>query len=169
GAVVMLILLAAFGVFSPPGNDNTSSSVVSPDNSTLYSPPANQQPTNNGQQATSPTPTHAPTSTHAAPTHAPPPPTHTSKPTHPPTSKPKGPLCGAPSNPWGFNFCGRGHAIYSANLPGSVCAYFDCIPNFPNGVGYMIECNDSTYSMSGGRSGACSHHKGEWREVYSGP
>jgi hypothetical protein len=32
----------------------------------------------------------------------------------------------------------------------------------------MVECNDATYSMSGGISGACSHHGGEDRPVYSG-
>ena len=32
----------------------------------------------------------------------------------------------------------------------------------------MVECNDATYSMSGGISGACSSHGGEDRPVYSG-
>ena len=49
-----------------------------------------------------------------------------------------------------------------------MCSYFTCIPNFSNGHGYMVECKDATYSMSGGIRGACSYHKGEWREVYSG-
>jgi len=48
----------------------------------------------------------------------------------------------------------------------NVCDYFNCIDNFSNGKGYMVECNDGTYSMSGGRSGACSYHKGEERPVY---
>ena len=74
--------------------------------------------------------------------------------------------CGAPSNPWGYNFCGRGSYIYSP-APG-VCSYFSCINNFSNGSGYMTECADSMYSMSGGRRGACSYHGGETQPVYSG-
>ena len=47
--------------------------------------------------------------------------------------------------------CGRGSLVY--NPPTDVCSYFNCIPNFPNGTGYMVECNDGMYSMSGGRPG----------------
>ena len=43
-----------------------------------------------------------------------------------------------------------------------------CIDNFWNGRGYMVECNDSTYSMSGGINDACSYHDGVQRPVYSG-
>jgi len=67
-------------------------------------------------------------------------------------------LCGAPANPYGYNFCGRGGLIY--NPSSDVCVYFDCIPNFDNGTGYMVECHDAMYSMSGGRQGACSYHDG---------
>ncbi len=80
-----------------------------------------------------------------------------SQPRKPPTKSPtKAPpaTCGAPANPFGFTFCG-GSNIYPNNLPSNVCDYFNCIANFWNGVGYMEECQDGTYSMSGGRSGAC--------------
>ncbi|MFL6136555.1 MAG: hypothetical protein ACJ74O_02000 [Frankiaceae bacterium] len=93
----------------------------------------------------------------------------TVKPTPTPTPKPTHAVpstCGAPKNPWGYNFCGSGSLIY--HPAPDVCGYFDCIDYFDNGVGYMIECSDGTYSMSGGRSGRCSHHGGELREVYSG-
>lgn len=113
--------------------------------------------THAAQQTTKPTP--ARTTHSATPTHKP-----TPKPTPKPTTKPKS-LCGAPSNPWGYNFCGGGF-IYSP--PSSICSYFrPCIGNFSNGKGYLVECKDGDYSMSGGRSGACSDHKGEWRPVYS--
>jgi hypothetical protein len=75
-------------------------------------------------------------------------------------------FCGAPSNPYGYNYCGRGSRIYDPKP--DVCAYFDCIDNFWNGVGYMIECNDGMVSMSGGRRGSCSHHGGNKRTVYDG-
>jgi hypothetical protein len=67
----------------------------------------------------------------------------------------------------GYNLCGRGSLIYSPDP--DTCSYFNCIGNFANGRGYMVECVDQTYSMSGGRSGACSYHGGELRPVYSGP
>lgn len=102
---------------------------------------------------------------------APPPPAPTTQAPPPPRPStqappPKPSTCGAPSNPYGYNFCGVGGFVTS---PASgVCDYFDCIDNFWNGRGYMVECNDGTYSMSGGIRGACSYHGGEDRPVYSG-
>ena len=75
--------------------------------------------------------------------------------------------CGAPQNPWGYNFCGRGG--YITNPPSDFCSYFDCIDNFPNGKGYVVQCIDGRFSKSGGRQGACSYHGGEKRPLYSGP
>jgi hypothetical protein len=75
-------------------------------------------------------------------------------------------LCGAPPNPYGYNFCGNGGEV--TRPPSDICTYFSCIDNFGNGKGYMVECNDGTYSMSGGIDGACSDHYGEDRTVYSG-
>jgi hypothetical protein len=116
----------------------------------------------------------APTTPRPKPRIKPPPPapkptpTPTPKPTRKPTPKPVArSTCGAPANPWGYNFCGRGSYLYSPAA--DVCGYFDCIPNFDNGVGYMVQCNDGMYSMSGGRRGACSYHSGEGRAVYGGP
>jgi hypothetical protein len=86
--------------------------------------------------------------------------------TRPPRTTAAPSLCGAPANPYGYNFCGRGGRI--TNPAPDVCAYFDCIPNFENGTGYMVECHDARYSMSGGRQGACSYHRGVWRPVYDG-
>ena len=91
-----------------------------------------------------PTPTATPV---AAPKPLPPPPPST---------------CGAPANPWGYNFCG-GSFIYST--PATFCSYFACIANFPNGSGYVMECSDGTYSRSGGISGSCSHHGGNLRPL----
>jgi len=128
--------------------------------------------------ATSSAPAAVPSTPAATPRPAAPKPVATKRvapaptPTPTPVAKPKPKpvvrsTCGAPSNPWGYNFCGRGSYIYTP--AGAVCDYFACIGNFGNGVGYMVECNDGMYSMSGGRSGACSHHSGEERPVYSGP
>ena len=71
--------------------------------------------------------------------------------------------CGAPPNPWGYNFCG-GTPVYGA--PSSFCDYFDCIASFwVNTKGYVTECEDGTYSHSGGREGVCSYHGGELRPL----
>lgn len=40
------------------------------------------------------------------------------------------------------------------------CDTHDCIPNYPNGNGYTVQCADGSYSQSGGIQGACSHHGG---------
>jgi hypothetical protein len=141
--------------------------------------PPNQppRPSGAGIAATNPTATAAPTETPtptatATPTAAPtPPPTPAATPppaTPPPATPPPPPpptqnLCGAPSNPWGYNFCG-GATI--SNPPSNFCTYFSCIPSFWNGNGYVIECQDTMYSKSGGIRGSCSYHGGDLRALY---
>src|SRR2546421_3877320 len=83
-----------------------------------------------------------------------------------PTQKPVPPVntCGAPANPWGYNFC-SGNVI--SNPPGNFCAYFSCIPSFWNNTnGYVEQCVDGMFSHSGGRSGSCSYHGGNRRPLY---
>ena len=41
------------------------------------------------------------------------------------------------------------------------CSTHDCIDNFDNGTGYIVQCVDGEWSHSGGRPGACSYHGGE--------
>ena len=41
------------------------------------------------------------------------------------------------------------------------CSTHQCIENFPNGNGYIVQCADGEWSHSGGLSGACSDHGGE--------
>jgi hypothetical protein len=110
-----------------------------------------------------PSPTPSPTL--ASPT--PPPPTTQAPPPPPPpaptTTKPKTVnLCGAPANPWNYNFCG-GSTISSP--PEDFCSYFECIDNFWNGRGYVIQCKDNMFSKSGGISGSCSYHSGNRRAL----
>ena len=40
------------------------------------------------------------------------------------------------------------------------CATHECIDNFDEGVGSIVQCADGMWSRSGGRQGACSHHGG---------
>lgn len=61
----------------------------------------------------------------------------------------------APPNPWGYTFDG-GSLIFSP--PSNFCDYFNCIASFWNGTGYVVQCVDGTFSLSGGRSGVCSSH-----------
>lgn len=104
------------------------------------------------------------TTTKAAPpppaptTHAPPPPPPSTQ-----AAPPQPSTCGAPSNPYGYNLCGNGGFVTSP--PSDICRYFGCIDNFWNGRGYMVECRDGEYSMSGGIRGACSYHGGEEQAV----
>lgn len=74
--------------------------------------------------------------------------------------------CGAPANPYGFNYCGVGSLITSP--PPDICRYFSCIGYFRQGNGHMVECEDGTVSMSGGIDGACSDHDGVKQPVYDG-
>jgi hypothetical protein len=74
-------------------------------------------------------------------------------------------LCGAASNPWGYNFCGGGTFITSP--PATFCSYFACIASFSSGRGYVMQCVDSTFSKSGGISGSCSGHGGNSRALKS--
>jgi hypothetical protein len=40
------------------------------------------------------------------------------------------------------------------------CATHDCIDNFEEGNGSIVQCEDGSWSQSGGIQGACSHHGG---------
>ncbi|HWL37647.1 MAG TPA: hypothetical protein VNQ77_15785 [Frankiaceae bacterium] len=72
--------------------------------------------------------------------------------------------CGAPANPWGYNFCGRGSVI--SRPPSAFCDYFDCIASFWESTnGYVMQCDDGMFSHSGGRQGSCSHHGGNDRPL----
>jgi len=81
------------------------------------------------------------------PSFSPPPPTPTAV-----------PLCGAPSNPWGYNFCG-GPLINPA--PSNFCSYFSCVRSFMSNAGDVVECLDGKYS----HRGECFFNRGEWRSL----
>ena len=75
--------------------------------------------------------------------------------------------CGAPSNPWGYNFCDYYSGAYINYPPSNFCSYFACIPSFWQSTnGWVAECIDTKYSHSGGVSGACSSHGGVWRALW---
>jgi hypothetical protein len=76
------------------------------------------------------------------------------------------PTCGAPPNPFGYDFCPPTNLIYKPAA--QFCKYFDCIPGFwINSNGYVVECADKTFSHMGGHLDACLHHSGIRRSLYS--
>lgn len=123
--------------------------VITSPSATAESPSSKPSPSPSPKAAPSPSPSPAAVASAAPPPPPPPPPS----------------TCGAPPNPWGYNFCG-GSLIYSP--PSNFCSYFNCIASFwKSTLGYVDECNDGTYSHSGGRQGACSYHGGEMRPLYA--
>jgi len=167
GLIVLAVIGAAAGLGPPPAHTTpspvaqlvtASPTPVKKNNPPLASPVASAQPTRSLGPSPSPSQaaSHAPSPAAASPT----PPPAPAPPAPPPPS-----TCGAPANPWGYNFCG-GSLIYSP--PSNFCSYFSCIPSFwKSTLGYVDECKDGTYSHSGGRQGACSYHGGEMRPLYS--
>lgn len=135
---------------------------------------------------TTPTATPTPTPT-ATPTPTPPPPpspTPTPRPTvkavasapvqatkapTPPPPPPAFNYCGAPANPWHYNFCG-GSNVYNPPNP-AFCNYFGCIASFWNedipNDGYVVQCVDGAFSLSGGERGSCSYHGGVSQPLYA--
>jgi hypothetical protein len=51
---------------------------------------------------------------------------------------------------------GPGSTSHAADA--EFCTTHTCIPNFPNGSGYVVQCADGEWSHSGGLPGACSYH-----------
>jgi hypothetical protein len=161
-----LATLVLIALVVPSGSSTTSP--PSEDGAIVGTPPqpATTRPTTEPSSASGSAPTSAPSVSTRQPTVTPtrravasPKP---SRVTSAPTVKTVQ-LCGAPQNPYGYNFCG---GLYIRDPKPDTCDYFDCIANFGNGIGYMIQCQDGTFSMSGGRQGSCSHHGGNRRPVY---
>jgi len=176
GLTILAVIAAAAGLGPPP-----SPSTARPVAQMVASPTPTKQalPTYKAPLATaspsesaspSPTPSSSPSPSPSAsaaadvtPSSAPPPPPPSAPP--PPPPPPPQNTCGAPANPWGYNFCG-GKLIYSP--PSNFCSYFNCIASFWKSTnGYVDQCKDGTYSHSGGVQGACSYHGGELRPLYS--
>lgn len=70
--------------------------------------------------------------------------------------------CGAPPNKWYFTFCG-GPPV--TNAPYDFCHTFPCVDRFFSGTGYVVQCKDGLYSLTGGTPDACSGHGGVWRTL----
>jgi hypothetical protein len=67
-------------------------------------------------------------------------------------------------NPWGYNWnCCR----FIRDPPSAFCSYFKCVPNFSSGTGWVIQCEDRTFSQSGTEfnRGSCSQRDGVYRPL----
>ena len=167
-----IALSAAF----PPPSPSASVALASPNSSRSPKIPdtgsASTSPTTVSSPSATPSPTPHPTPT---PPPSPSPVVSTPSPSPQPASPPPPPpspvasTCGAPSNPWGYNFCGRGG--YITDPPADFCTYFaPCVSTFWTAIsGYVVQCASGSWSHSGGVSGACSHNGGVARVLYSGP
>ncbi|NYF57160.1 hypothetical protein [Micromonospora purpureochromogenes] len=71
--------------------------------------------------------------------------------------------CGAPANPYGYNYCG---GSYIDDPAADVCDWFDCVDTFWNGKGYLVQCEDGLVSMTGVPGGPCADHGGTRRPGY---
>jgi hypothetical protein len=162
-ALLWLVLFAVVGASNQNGSPATAQAPT---------PTAETAPLTPSTAAT-PTPTPAPTPTPRPNATAIPHPATAPavQPTRAPTSPPQPAFsyCGAPANPWHYNFCG-GSVINPP--PSNFCSYFNCIASFwtedhPND-GYVIQCVDGRFSDSGGEAGSpCSSHGGPSRTLYS--
>jgi hypothetical protein len=157
GGLVLLVLVAF--VATQPTTPNTGGQQQQALNTASPSQTATPAPL--PALASTPSPSHNPSPSPIASPRSTPRPSPTPRPPPPPP-----PTCGAPANPFGYDFCPPATLIY--NPPSDFCTFFNCIPSFWNStLGYVDECVDGTYSHSGGRRGACSSHRGELRPLYS--
>ncbi len=154
---------------SSPAASGGSTSQATPTDRTTTAPllrtPTQQTTPTTSVATPSPIPDQVPT---PRPTATPVPAVPQSTPTRAPTQPPAStrPPTGVNGNPWGYNFT-PGTLI--TNPPADFCSgqYFSCIPSFANGIGYVVECMDTLYSKSGGRSGSCSKHGGNKAILYA--
>jgi PASTA domain-containing protein len=71
-------------------------------------------------------------------------------------------------NPWAFSLA-CGSFIY--HPPADFCDFLTevtgayCVGDFYNAAGYVMQCRDGNFSKSGGKSGSCSSHDGNWRPL----
>ncbi len=72
--------------------------------------------------------------------------------------------CGAPANPYGYDFCGGQRIRVPAR---GVCDWFDCVPGFWAGRGWLVQCRDGTVSLTGGQRDSCAGHQGFRRTLWT--
>ncbi len=160
--LVIAMLVTASAASPPPGTSNAGVGAGPTSPSPIAAAVAN---------SSSPTASSGVASAPSSPTQSPIP-TPKQSPVQAPSQAPSPPpvafdFCGAPANPWHYNFCASDIGKYVTSPPSGFCSYFSCISSFWQGSGWVAECSDGAYSLSGGRSGACSHHGGVLRPLWA--
>lgn len=162
---ILLISCCAFGALNSNASTTDTTSQQANDGGSSTSPGVIVTSATDTPQAQSPTATHTAVDATPKPGSTPAP-VATQPVSHPPTATPK-PAPKYPAingNPYDYTFTNTGHLAYSP--PADICNWFNCIASFWNGTGFMNECVDGTYSLSGGHQGDCSKHGNELRPVY---
>ncbi|SCL59968.1 hypothetical protein [Micromonospora chersina] len=72
--------------------------------------------------------------------------------------------CGAPANPYGYDFCG-GQRIRKPAA--GICDWFECAPGFWSGRGWLVQCRDGAVSLTGGQRESCAANQGYRRTFWT--
>ncbi|MFI5835038.1 hypothetical protein ACIA5A_15335 [Micromonospora sp. NPDC051300] len=72
--------------------------------------------------------------------------------------------CGAPPNPFRYDFCGGNRIRRPA---AGICDWFECVPGFWSGRGWLVQCRDGALSRTGGQRDVCAGHQGLRRTLWS--
>ncbi|MGW9193022.1 hypothetical protein [Micromonospora chersina] len=72
--------------------------------------------------------------------------------------------CGAPANPYGYDFCG-GQRIRKPAV--GICDWFECAPGFWSGRGWLVQCRDGAVSLTGGQRESCAANQGYRRTFWT--
>jgi len=68
-------------------------------------------------------------------------------------------------NPWGYNW---GCCMSIKDPPSDFCSFFACVLTFHNGTGFVVQCEDGLFSLTGGTGRlTCISHKGYKRTLYA--
>ena len=178
GAVIWLGTAAGIAARSAGSTSTAHSAAVAARVSDGSAPPiATLAPTPTATSAPTPTATAAPTVAPTSRPTSPPAPVHSSPPAPPrtplpspatpqtpPGATPRGnDTCGAPANPWGYNFC-YGEWINNPNR--AFCSVFPCVANFwKTAYGAVEQCNDGKYTDTPS-PGQCDGYGGGGRPLY---
>lgn len=152
-----LCIILSFASCGPSSTESaqlsrTPISVLTPTQAPTQQPTLTVRPTQ--RPMPSPTPKPQPTQPKPAPTQVPQ--KSTPAPTH---------CIGVNNNPWCYDF---NPGNYITNPPSAFCSYFTCVSTFWTATrGYVAQCVNSSYTHSGGVSGACSRDGGVLKPLYS--
>ncbi|WP_435122375.1 hypothetical protein [Micromonospora tulbaghiae] len=147
GAALALIVPAMLIESNPPTRAGSErAAAATPAASVTPAPPQHVAPAVQVRPSTSPEPSRA----------RPAPPRGTPQ---PPAER----RCGAPANPFGYDFCGGQRIRRPA---AGVCDWFECVPGFWSDRGWLVQCRDGSVSRTGGQRDVCAGHKGLRRTVW---